>query len=80
MQLTYNIIIWGINPCKNNYSEYRRIKEAKDRGALIINIDPRKSGITNLADYWIPIRPGTDGALALGLMNIIISNNWHSKS
>lgn len=74
------IIVWGINPYKNNPPvAYRKIKEAKKRGTIIISIDPRKNQTADLADLWIPIRPGTDGALTLGVIDIIIKNDWYDK-
>jgi anaerobic selenocysteine-containing dehydrogenase len=43
----------------------------------LIVIDPRNAGLTNKADIWLRLRPGTDGALALGLANLMISRGWY---
>lgn len=74
------IVIWGINPIKKNPpTAYKNIKKGKKNGAFIISVDPRKNRTADLADLWIPVRPGTDGALALGIMDIIIENQWYDK-
>lgn len=75
------IIIWGANPAKDFPPiRYRKIKEAKKRGAIVIVIDPRRHQLAISADYWIPIRPGTDGALILGVLNIIIQNGRYDRN
>jgi cysteine desulfurase NifS len=76
------ILIWGKNPASHApLTDLLRIQEAHRRGAKIVVIDPRQ---TLLAKYpeaeWIPIRPGTDGALALGLCNILIEEELHDES
>ena len=63
------IVVWGKNPAAHcPPSDFLRIEEAHRRGARIVVIDPRR---TALAKYpgaeWVPIRPGSDGALALGI-------------
>jgi anaerobic selenocysteine-containing dehydrogenase len=68
------IVIWGANPLASTPpSTYKRILDAKRRGVKILVIDPRRSGAASLADLWVQLRPGTDGALALGILNILIS-------
>ena len=52
---------------------------ARERGAKIVYIDPRFSSTATIADQWIPIKPGGDSALALGMMNWIIQNDLHDK-
>jgi cysteine desulfurase NifS len=76
------ILIWGKNPASHApLTDLLRIQEAHRRGAKIVVIDPRQ---TLLAKYpeaeWIPIRPGTDGALALGLCNILIEEELHDET
>ncbi len=68
------IFIWGTNPATDLPPvEMKRIVEAKARGAEVVVIDPRRTEAVTLADaQWVPIRPGTDGALALGLCNVIM--------
>jgi anaerobic selenocysteine-containing dehydrogenase len=52
---------------------------AKEKGIKVIVVDPRRTQIAAQADIHLQLRPGTDGALALGMMNIIISENLHDK-
>src|SRR5262249_50926357 len=69
------IVIWACNVISTNLHLWPIIAEARRRGAKIVVIDPLRSRTARAADWHIPIRPGTDGALALGLMNVIIGQN-----
>ncbi len=75
------IIVWATNPMEThvrgvNYS----FRKAKKRGAKFIFIDPWfNPSAEELADEWLPIRPGTDTALALAMMNIIINEGLYDK-
>ena len=63
------IVVWGANPATDSPPiNLRKILEAKDRGTKIVVIDPLKTYTAEKADEWIGIRPGTDGALALGII------------
>ena len=66
------ILLWGSNPAATWLAHAERIRAAQQRGAQLIVVDPRKSGLANGADLWLPIRPGTDGALALGLIHLLL--------
>ncbi|MEW6377539.1 MAG: molybdopterin-dependent oxidoreductase [Thermodesulfobacteriota bacterium] len=67
------IVVWGANPATDSPPiNLKKILDAKDRGAKIIVIDPLKTYTAKKADEWIGIRPGTDGALALGMANVIM--------
>jgi len=58
---------------------WRDIKESKKTGTKIIAIDPRFTQIAEMADLWLQIRPGTDAALAYGLLNVIIQEELYDK-
>lgn len=73
------LIFWGKNMGATYIQDMRFILEAKERGCKVITIDPRYSQSAAISDQWIPIRPATDTALALGMMNIIIANDLHDK-
>jgi molybdopterin-containing oxidoreductase family molybdopterin binding subunit len=73
------IILWGRNVADTHTSEIRYIIKARENGAKVIVIDPRQCSSAAIADQWIPIRAGGDTALALGMMNIIISKGLHDK-
>jgi anaerobic selenocysteine-containing dehydrogenase len=53
--------------------------EARDKGLKLIVVDPRRTTIASRADLHLQLRPGTDGALALGMMHIIIKENLHDR-
>ena len=68
------IIVWGANPATDSPPlDFHRIVNARQQGARIIVIDPRRTRTAKIPGAeWIPIRSGTDGALALGLCNVLI--------
>ena len=70
------IVNWGSNTSVTNTHFWRIEHEARKRGAKIVTIDPYKSPTAAKSDWWIPIRPGTDAALALGVMHVIFSEGW----
>ncbi len=65
------IIAWGTNPLVSMQAYWKRYLEAKAKGAKLIVIDPRRSETAARADQWIPIKPGTDVALALGMIRVM---------
>jgi anaerobic dimethyl sulfoxide reductase subunit A len=67
------IMLWGSNLAETDIPSMRFVLEARDAGAKIVNIDPRYTTTAAVSDQWITIRPGTDGALALGMMNVIMN-------
>ncbi|MCK4398839.1 MAG: molybdopterin-dependent oxidoreductase [Methanophagales archaeon] len=71
------IILWGGNPNVTNKPQSIAIKEAIERGAKLIVIDPRVTAYAEEADLHAQLRPGTDGALALGMLNVIINEELY---
>ncbi len=69
------IIIWGSNVITSNVHLWPKILEAKRKGAKVIAIDPYRSLTAEKCDQHLAVLPGTDGALALAMMNIIIREN-----
>lgn len=67
------IIAWGHNPMTSNIHLMPFIIKAQKAGAKLVVIDPYRSRTAKRADWHLQIKPGTDGALALGLMNVIIN-------
>lgn len=65
------IINWGSNTSVTNMHLWSIMHQAKKAGATIVTIDPYRSRTAARSDWWIPLRPGTDAALALGLMHCI---------
>jgi anaerobic selenocysteine-containing dehydrogenase len=66
------IILWGANPIVSNLHLWSRVQEAKRRGAKIVAIDPYRSLSAEKCTQHIALLPGTDGALALGMMHVLI--------
>lgn len=66
------IVIWGMNVAATNVHFVPIVKAAKRRGARVLQIDPYRNRTSHLADEQIMLRPGTDAALALGLMHVLI--------
>jgi len=73
-------VLWGANQAETRPYYWRRIRDAKESGAKLVAIDPRFTGSASKADQYISIRPGTDAALALGMMNVIFEKGLHDKA
>jgi len=71
------IVLWAVNTLSTNSHHWPFIDEARRNGAKIVVIDPLRSRTAAQADWHISIRPGTDAVLALGMMNIIISEGLY---
>jgi anaerobic selenocysteine-containing dehydrogenase len=69
------IILWGANPIVSNLHLWSRVQAAKRRGAKVIAIDPYRSLSAEKCTQHIALLPGTDGALALGMMHVLISED-----
>jgi anaerobic selenocysteine-containing dehydrogenase len=67
------ILIWGSNPITSNLHFWSRAQEAKRRGAKLVAIDPYRSLTAEKCSQHIALLPGTDGALALGMMHVLIA-------
>ena len=71
------IIAWAANIHGNNVHLWPFIEEARRAGAKLVVIDPYRTRTAKCADWHLPINPGTDAALALGMMHVIISEGLH---
>lgn len=74
------IIMFGCNYAETNMQEMHFIYDAQEAGAQLIVVDPRFSRTASKADWWIPVRPGTDAAMVMGMMNHIVNNNMHDEA
>ena len=70
------IVIWGSNSIASNLHFWTFAQEAKRAGAKLVCVDPRKTETADKCHQHIALMPGTDGALALGLMHELIVNDW----
>ena len=73
------LILWGYNPSFTRLTHATAVTEALKRGMRLIVVDPRHVGLANKADLWLRVRPGTDGALALGIANLMIERGWYDR-
>ena len=75
------IMVWGNNLVVSNPDCYKgeSFSTALDAGAKLIAVDPRLTRIAARADIWLPLRPGTDTALALGMCNVIVQEELYDK-
>ena len=74
------IIIWGHNPATTAPHFMPHLKAAQRAGCTVIVIDPKRTRTARTADWHLAPRPGTDGALALGLGHVIISEGLHDEA
>jgi anaerobic selenocysteine-containing dehydrogenase len=72
------IIIWGSNLTESDVQSWHFIADAIDNGAKVIVIDPHYSVIASKATQWINLNPGSDVALGMGLINVIINQNLYN--
>ena len=66
------IVLWGHNPATAWLAQAEAVGEGRRRGAKLVVIDPRKTAFAAHADLWLRVRPGSDGALALGVIRLMI--------
>lgn len=74
-----NIFVWGKNPANTTIHTMQMIKKAKNSGKNIIVIDPIYTDTAKMADEYIRVKPGGDGALALAMGKIIVEKNLYDE-
>lgn len=74
------LIIWGANIVSTNIHQWLFIKKARNNGAKIFAVDVCQNKTSKIVDDFFQIKPGTDGALALGVINYLITNNLYDKN
>ena len=74
------IVVWGVNMAHTTGGLRREtLERTLEAGGKLIAIDPQKTYVAKLADLWIRIRPGSDGALAAGLLKVIIEEKLYDR-
>ena len=73
------VLLWGHNPNASWPTQAMRISSAANHGAKLIVIDPRPIPLTKKAALWLPIRPGSDGLLALSFLHIMLEEELYDK-
>ena len=79
--LTECLVLWGTNqPQSDNSAFWQHIRAYAAGGGALVVVDPRRTEAAAIADVWLPVRPGTDAVLALGLLNVIIGEELYDAS
>jgi len=73
------VLLWGTNTLTSNPHLWPFVLEARKNGARIIGLDPIRTRTMEQCDEWLPIRPGTDAALALAMMHVIFEEGLEDR-
>jgi anaerobic selenocysteine-containing dehydrogenase len=74
------MVVWGCNPLDTHYGmQAKKFNSALQNGAKLLVIDPRKTDIASKAYLWLKPRPGSDSALAMGIMKVIIDERLYDE-
>ena len=74
------ILLWGANPRATIPTAAQRISRARARGAKLVVIDPRRHNLARSADCWLRVRPGSDAALALAMIYVLIEERLFDEA
>lgn len=77
--VTRCMVVFGGNPYESRPYWWDQFVEAKKQGAKLIVIDPRRTRTADMADIWLQIKPGSDGALAYAMLNVIIQEKLYDE-
>lgn len=72
-------ILWGHNPEESDFPLNLALKENLEKGAKLVVVDPKRIPLSEKADMYLRIRPGTDGAMALAMINVIINEKLYDE-
>jgi anaerobic selenocysteine-containing dehydrogenase len=73
------VVLWGANPLASNVHQWRFVLEARERGAHVVTIDPLRTDTARRSGEHVAPLPGTDGALALGLMRAVLDTGAEDR-
>ncbi|GAA1114390.1 molybdopterin-dependent oxidoreductase [Kribbella jejuensis] len=71
------ILYWGYNPSVARLAHATATTAALRRGAKLVVVDPRRAGLASKADHWLRVLPGTDAALALAMIHVMLERGWY---
>jgi anaerobic selenocysteine-containing dehydrogenase len=74
------IVVWGVNAQETLHFVHQRVMRAVEHGSKLLVIDPQKTGDAAKADLWMKPRPGSDLALALGMLHVIVNERLYDQS
>jgi thiosulfate reductase / polysulfide reductase chain A len=72
-------VLWGVGGAMSLASQRKNLKAYREQGGKLIVIDPRRTDLAEMADIHLQLRPGSDGALAYGMLNVIIAEELYDK-
>ena len=79
--ITNALFIWGTNPAQSDNSQFwQTIRRVGEWGIKLVCVDPRFTQVAALADIWLPVLPGTDCTLALGMLHVIIEEGLQDRA
>jgi anaerobic selenocysteine-containing dehydrogenase len=79
--ITECALLWGVNPAESDNSLFwHTVRDFSNRGKPLIVADPRRTKTAKLASLWLPVRPGTDPVLALGLLHVIVREKLYDRA
>ena len=73
------LLLVGANPTAANPIQWQRIKHARAAGARLVVLDPLRTSAADIADLWLRPRPGTDAAIALAMMHVLVRDGLHDR-
>src|SRR5262245_25737705 len=74
------IVLWGVNPSASGIHLVPYVREARKRGAKLVVVDPRSTPLARSADVHLPVRPGTDVAVALAIHRYMFANGYATEA
>ncbi len=74
------LLVWSSNPFHTNATMVRNLLDLKEKGVRFISVDPRVSAFAEKADLHLQLRPGTDGALAMAMIKVLVDENLYDRS
>ncbi|MBI2203725.1 MAG: molybdopterin-dependent oxidoreductase [Candidatus Rokubacteria bacterium] len=72
-------LVVGRNPSAADPAQWQALRRARAKGARIIAIDPKRIPVADIADLWLRVRPGTDAALALAMIHVLVTEGRHDR-
>ncbi|MBI4330970.1 MAG: molybdopterin-dependent oxidoreductase [Chloroflexi bacterium] len=73
------ILVIGLEPSQSQWRVWKTIRSARENGIKLIVMDPRKTATAELADIWLQLRPGTDMAVLMAMINIVIQQGLYDR-
>ena len=80
IEATRCALVVGRNPSAADPAQWQALKRAKARGARVIAVDPKRIPLVDIADLWLRVRPGTDAALALAMIHVLVTERRYDAA